>query len=167
MSEQQLDKDGQQSQADANQPQFQIQRIYVKDISFEAPHSPHIFQSEWKPAVELELNTDSKQLTSNYHEVILKVSATAKISEKIAFLVEVQMAGVFLISNFENEQTNHMLGSYCPNILFPYVREAIADIINRGGFPQFNLSPVNFDALYADHVHNLRTNATQNEEVSA
>lgn len=143
--------------------QFSIQRIYVKDVSFESPNSPSVFQNEWKPNVELELNTFSKPVAPNHHEVVLKVNVTAKIGDKIAFLAEVQQAGIFVISNFDNNQTLHMLGSYCPNILFPYIRETISDVIIRGGFPQFILSPVNFDALYAQHLQKMSQNQDQNQ----
>lgn len=133
-------------------PQFEIQRIYVKDISYEAPNTPGTFTEEWKPEVQLNLETKSNRIHDNTHEVVLSVTATVTTNKKSAFLIEVHQAGIFLISNLPNEQLHQMLGSFCPNILFPYVREVISDIIVRGGFPQLLLAPVNFDALYAQHL---------------
>lgn len=135
-----------------NQPQFEIQRIFVKDISFESPNTPHTFVEEWKPEVNLNLETKSNKVQENLHEVVLSITATVTTSKKTAFLIEVHQAGVFMINGFPNDQLHQMLGSFCPNILFPYAREAISDIVVRGGFPQLILAPVNFDALYAQHM---------------
>ena len=137
-------------------PQFEIQRIYVKDISYEAPNTPGTFTEEWKPEVQLNLETKSNRIHDNTHEVVLSVTATVSSNKKSAFLIEVHQAGIFLISNLPNEQLHQMLGSFCPNILFPYVREVISDIIVRGGFPQLLLAPVNFDALYAQHLQSQK-----------
>lgn len=133
-------------------PQFEIQRIFVKDISYEAPNTPHTFAEEWKPEVQLNLETKSNRIQDNMHEVVLSVTATVTSNKKSAFLIEVHQAGIFHISNLPNEQLHQMLGSFCPNILFPYVREVISDIVVRGGFPQLILAPVNFDALYTQHL---------------
>ena len=133
-------------------PQFEIQRIFVKDISFEAPNTPHTFVEEWKPEVTLNLETKSNRIQDNLHEVVLSITATVTSSKKTAFLIEVQQAGVFMINGFPNEQLHQMLGSFCPNILFPYAREVVSDMVVRGGFPQLILAPVNFDALYAQHI---------------
>lgn len=137
---------------DSQAPQFEIQRIFVKDISFESPNTPHTFVEEWKPEVSLNLETKSNRVQDNMHEVILSITATVNTGKKTAFLIEVHQAGVFLINNFPSEQLHQMLGSFCPNILFPYAREVISDIVVRGGFPQLILAPVNFDALYAQHM---------------
>jgi preprotein translocase subunit SecB len=137
---------------DENAPQFEIQRIFVKDLSFEAPNTPHTFVEEWKPEVSLNLETKSNRIQDNMHEVVLSITATVSTGKKTAFLIEVEQAGVFMIKNFPNEQLHHMLGSFCPNILFPYAREVVSDIVVRGGFPQLILAPVNFDALYAQHM---------------
>lgn len=137
---------------DTSAPQFEIQRIFVKDISFEAPNTPHTFVEEWKPEVSLNLETKSNRIQDNLHEVVLSITATVSTSKKTAFLIEIQQAGVFLINGFPNDQLHQMLGSFCPNILFPYAREVISDIVVRGGFPQLILAPVNFDALYAQHM---------------
>jgi len=139
-------------QATNTTPQFEIQRIFIKDISYEAPNTPHTFVEEWKPEVQLNLETKSNRIQDNIHEVVLSVTATVTSNKKSAFLIEVHQAGIFLISSLPNEQLRQMLGSFCPNILFPYVREAISDIIVRGGFPQLLLAPVNFDALYTQHL---------------
>lgn len=139
---------------EANNPQFEIQRLYIKDVSFEAPNTPHTFVEEWKPEVELNLETRSSRIQDNTHEVILSVTASVKTAKKPAFVVEVQYAGVFVISGLPDEQLKQMLGSFCPTILFPYAREVISDLVVRGGFPQLILAPVNFDALYAQHLSN-------------
>lgn len=141
-----------QQDKEAQAPQFEIQRIFVKDISFESPNTPHTFVEEWKPEVSLNLETKSNRIQDNVHEVVLSITATVNTGKKTAFLIEVHQAGVFLINHFPSEQLHQMLGSFCPNILFPYAREAISDIVVRGGFPQLILAPVNFDALYAQHM---------------
>src|SRR3990167_7645343 len=133
-------------------PQFEIQRIFTKDISFEAPNTPHTFVEEWKPEVTLNLETKSNKVQDNLHEVVLSITATVNSNKKTAFLIEVHQAGVFMINGFTNDQLHQMLGSFCPNILFPYAREVISDMVVRGGFPQLILAPVNFDALYAQHM---------------
>lgn len=135
-----------------NGPQFEIQRIFVKDLSFEAPNTPHTFVEEWKPEVALNLETKSNRIQDNVHEVVLSITATVTTSKKTAFLIEVQQAGLFVINGFPQQQLHQMLGSFCPNILFPYAREVVSDMVVRGGFPQLILAPVNFDALYAQHM---------------
>jgi preprotein translocase subunit SecB len=133
-------------------PSFEIQRIYIKDLSYEAPNTPHTFTENWKPEVQLNLETKSTRIQDNIHEVVLSVTATVTSNKKSAFLVEIQQAGIFLINGFPSDQLHHMLGSFCPNILFPYAREVVSDLVVRGGFPQLILAPVNFDALYAQHI---------------
>ncbi len=135
----------------ANQQQFSIQKIYLKDVSFESPNSPAVFTGEWKPEVNVQLNTEIKGLDNNMHEVTLSVTVTAKQQDKTAFLVEIKQAGLFQLAGFEQEQLGGMLGAYCPETLFPYAREAISDLVTKGGFPQLLLSPVNFNALYMQH----------------
>lgn len=143
------------------QPQFEIQRIFIKDLSFEAPNTPHTFVEEWKPEVTLNLETKSNRIQENLHEVILSITATVSTGKKTAFLIEVQQAGVFMLNNFPNDQLHHMLGSFCPNILFPYAREVVSDLVVRGGFPQLILAPVNFDALYTQHLEQQQGSGTQ------
>jgi len=142
----------QSTASDSKTPQFEIQRIFIKDISFEAPNTPHTFVEEWKPEVSLNLETKSNRIQDNVHEVVLSITATVNTSKKTAFLIEVHQAGVFMISGFTSEQLHQMLGSFCPNILFPYAREVVSDMVVRGGFPQLILAPVNFDALYNQHM---------------
>ena len=144
------------------QGQFSIQKIYTRDISFEAPNSPAIFSQEsWEPEINVQLNSRAGSMENNMHEVVLSVTVTAKVGEQTAYLVEVQQAGVFQTTGFDDQQLGHLLGSFCPNILFPYVREAISDLIARGGFPQMLLQPVNFDALYAQHLQQQQAEAQQ------
>lgn len=135
--------------------QFALQKIYLKDTSFETPNSPAIFTEKWEPEVNIEIHTSGKQLAEGVHEVVLALTVTATQGDKTAYLVEVHQAGIFTVKGFELEEMGRMLGSYCPNILFPYVREAVSDIVARGGFPQLLLTPVNFDALYAQHRQQL------------
>ncbi len=136
----------------ATGPQFAIQRIYTKDISFETPNSPAIFQKEWQPEVKLDIDTRSNTIAENTFEVILAVTVTATVEGQTAFLAEVQQAGIFTIGNLPKEQIGAMIGAYCPTTLFPYARETISNLVNRGSFPQLNLAPVNFDALFASYV---------------
>ncbi|AIY66096.1 protein-export chaperone SecB [Pseudoalteromonas piratica] len=136
----------------AEGPQFAVQRIYVKDVSFETPNSPAIFQKEWAPEVKLDLDTRSNKLDEGVFEVVLSVTVHATIGEETAFLCEVQQAGIFAIGVANEGQLAHMLGAFCPNVLFPYARETVSNMVNRGTFPQLNLAPVNFDALFAQYV---------------
>jgi len=134
------------------QQQFAIQKIFIKDVSFESPNAPAVFsEGEWKPEVNVQINTETRALSEELHEVTLSITVTAKQLEKTAFLVEVKQSGIFHISGFEQEQMGGMLGAYCPETLFPYAREAISDLVTKGGFPQMLLSPVNFNALYMQH----------------
>ncbi|QLK87587.1 protein-export chaperone SecB [Arsenophonus endosymbiont of Aphis craccivora] len=141
---------------------FQIQRIYTKDISFETPSAPNIFQQEWQPEVKLDLDTSSSELAEHVYEVILRVTVTASVAEETAFLCEVQQAGIFSIDGIEESQRAHCLGAYCPNILLPYARECITNLVSRGTFPQLNLAPVNFDALFMNYLQQQHTAETEN-----
>src|SRR5690349_23370628 len=114
-----------QSTTTPTTPQFEIQRIFLKDLSFEAPNTPQTFVEEWKPEVTLNLETKSNRVQDNLHEVVLSITATVTTSKKTAFLIEVHQAGIFRIENFPADQLHQMLGSFCPNILFPYAREAV------------------------------------------
>ena len=141
--------------------QFNIQRIFTKDVSFETPNSPAIFQKEWTPEIKLDMDTRSNKLDENVYEVVLALTVTATIGEETAFLCEIQQAGIFSIAELEELQMAHMLGAYCPNILFPYAREAVAGLVNRGTFPQLNLAPVNFDALFSQYMQQRAAQAEQ------
>ncbi|KPK38024.1 MAG: preprotein translocase subunit SecB [Gammaproteobacteria bacterium SG8_47] len=131
--------------------QFAIQKIYIKDSSFEAPGTPESFKHKWEPKVNLELHTDGRGLAEDTYEVVLSLTVTVTNQDATAFLVEVQQAGIFHMKGFKDGELEAMLGSFCPNILFPYAREAVSDTVTRGGFPQLLLAPVNFDALFAQH----------------
>ena len=131
---------------------FEIQKIYVKDLSFETPNSPKIFTDKWNPKTDVHIQTENNKLDEKIFEVCIVVTVTASQDETTAFLVEVKQAGIFFIENFPEDQHKQLLGSYCPNILFPFAREVIAELITKGGFPQLLLNPVNFDALYQQHL---------------
>lgn len=138
--------------AEQQGPEFAIQRIYMKDSSFEAPKAPEIFREQWEPTVSIDLQTSSKKIEDKIYEVVLGVTVTVKIKETVAFLVEVKQAGIFSIGAFPEDQMNQLLGSFCPNILFPYARESITSMVTRGGFPQLYLAPINFDAVYQQQL---------------
>ena len=126
-----------------------IGKIYLKDFSFESPQTPEVFrQSDWKPQTDLNLRSSHTALADNHHEIVLTVTIEAKADDKTIFLVELQQAGLFEISGYEGEELGAILGSFCPNMLFPYARETVASLIQKGGFPEFVLQPINFDALY-------------------
>ncbi len=133
---------------EGKEPGLELQKFYLRDVSFEAPGVPQVFQKKWDTNLNLELNTSHRKISDNIYEVSLKLSAKVELQDETAFLVEVDQAGVFNIINFEAQQLNHMLNSYCPNILFPYAREVITDLTMKGGFPPLILAPINFDGLY-------------------
>lgn len=131
-----------------NDAQFLVQKVYVKDISFETPNTPEVFKMEWKPEVEMNMSNKATPIGDDHFDVVLTVTLTVKIGDKTAYLVEVNQAGIFLIKNLPDDVVDRMLSIVCANILFPFVREAVSDVVTRGGFPQLLLAPVNFDALY-------------------
>jgi len=136
-------------------PQFSILRIYLKDVSFEIPNAPQVFKEEWKPEINLQLNTEVSALDADTYEVVLNVTVTAQQGDKTGFLAEVQQAGIFTLKGFDETQKGPMLGAYCPNTLYPFAREAISDLVAKGGFPQVLLAPINFDALYAQNIDQI------------
>lgn len=136
--------------SEQNQPQFAIQRIYIKDLSFEGPNSPEIFQKDWKPDLKVDLDTSSRKLDGDFFESTLKITVKVSSSDQEAFICEVEQAGIFTVLNFTDEQREHLLGSICSEILFPYAREAISDAVSKGGFPQLLLAPINFEAYYQE-----------------
>ncbi len=148
-------------QANAPKREFGLQRIYIKDISFETPNSPDIFKQEWKPESNLNLNSTVNKLSDDIFEITLTITLTTKIADKTAYLAEVQQAGIFFIRGFEEKDMGPMLGAYCPNVLFPYARELISDLVTKGSFPQMLLAHVNFDALYAQHQQQQAAKATE------
>lgn len=137
---------------EANDAQFMIQRIYIKNLSFETTNTPAIFQQKWEPELNLDLNTQHTKLEEGVYEVSLTVTATVKNSNATAFLVEVQQAGIFTIQGPTADQLDHLLNSFCPSLLFPYAREIISSEVIRGSFPQLVLAPINFDTLYMQQL---------------
>jgi preprotein translocase subunit SecB len=157
-----------QPQATGN-PEFGIQQIFVKDVSFETPTKHQLPDKTWHPNIDVELNASTTKLADNLYQVQLAITTTAKVEDKTAFLVEVKQAGIFSIKNFSDPQLHRMLGSYCPNVLFPYARELISDMVTRGGFPPLYLAPINFDVLYDQQLQKQQaqkqsTAATQTEK---
>lgn len=151
----------------AEQPaqKFEIQKVYIKDLSFETPNSPKIFTDKWTPKTDVHIQTENDKLDEKVFEVVITVTVTATQEETTAFLVEVKQAGIFFIENFPKEQHKQLLGSYCPNILFPFARETVAELVTKGGFPQLLLNPVNFDALYQQHLNAVKETKQNPEQI--
>jgi len=147
----------------AQKGQFGVQRIFVKDVSFESPNTPDVFRSQWNPKINMDLNTASKKLGDDIYEVVLTLTVKAENDEKTAFLVEVQQAGIFKIGGLEGPALHQAVGAFCPNLLFPYAREAIDSLVIKGSFPALMLAPVNFDAIYAQ---SLQQQAQQEKETA-
>ena len=126
-----------------------ISKIYLKDFSFESPQTPGIFRkSEWKPQTNLNLRSEHNPVDDDHHEIVLTITVEAQEGDTTCFLIELQQAGIFEIAGYEGDELKAIIGSFCPNILFPYARESISSLIQKGGFPEFVLQPINFDALY-------------------
>ncbi|MGH8597177.1 MAG: protein-export chaperone SecB, partial [Gammaproteobacteria bacterium] len=139
--------------------QLGIQKIYVKDLSFEAPNSPAVFTEQLNPTLDLHFGNATNALGNDLHEVVLTVTATVKQSEKTVYLVEVKQAGIFNITGFAAQHLPAILATACPNVLFPFAREAICDLVTKGGFPQLLLAPVNFEMLYAQEIQRRRASS--------
>ncbi|MEX3548365.1 MAG: protein-export chaperone SecB [Burkholderia sp.] len=135
-----------------NQPFFNIQRIYLKDLSLEQPNSPAIFLEQDMPSVEVEVDVKAERLAESVYEVVVSGTVTAKVKDKVAFLIEAKQAGIFDICNIPGEQIDQLVGIACPTILFPYLRSNIADAITRAGFPPIHLAEINFQALYEQRL---------------
>jgi preprotein translocase subunit SecB len=148
---------------DQGQAQLVLQKIYVKDASFEAPGAPQIFQEEMSPQLQLNMNQKVTALAQDVYEVVLTLTLTCSAVDKTAYLVEVQQAGVFTISGFDARNLDAVIGTYCPNTLFPYARQMISDLIQAGGFPPYFLQPINFDQLYADTLRRRAEQGTGSE----
>ena len=147
--------------------QFVIQKIYLKDVSFEAPNSPAVFaDGEWKPEINIQLNTSHQVIAQDVYELVLTITITAKQNEKTAFLVEVKQAGLFTMAGFEDENRAGMLGAYCPEVLFPFAREAVADFVNKGGFPPLLITPVNFQALFSQQIEQQKQTAEADKDTA-
>ena len=147
----------------ANGPAFTVEKIYVKDVSFESPNSPTIFNENVQPELQLNLNQKVQRLSDTAFEVVLGVTLTCKAGDKTAYVAEVEQAGVFGLVGLEPQAVDVLLGTQCPNILFPYIRSMVSDLIQAGGFPPFYLQPINFDGLYAE---TLRQRQQQGEAPS-
>ena len=145
----------------AQRGQFEIRKIYVKNVSLETPNSPQIFREQWKPSVHMDISNSADDLGENLYDVTLSVTATVSHEDKTVYLAEVQQAGIFLMADFPMEIRGRMVATVCPNILFPYVRETISDLVTRAGFPQLLLAPVNFDALYQQHLQKRAAESQQ------
>ena len=134
----------------APERQLAIQKIYMKDFSFESPRAPEVFtRTDWSPKTDLNLRSSHTALGDTVHEIVLTVTVETKEEDQTVFLVELQQAGIFHIEGYGEEELKAIIGSFCPNILFPYARESISTVVSKGGFPEFLLQPINFDALYA------------------
>lgn len=144
----------------ATGPAFTVEKIYVKDVSFESPNAPTIFNDQVQPELQLNLNQQVQRLGENAFEVVLAVTLTCQAGERTAYVAEVKQAGVFGLVGLDPQSIDVLLGTQCPNILFPYVRQLISDLIQAGGFPPFFLQPINFEALYAE---SLRQRAAQGD----
>lgn len=137
----------------APEKQVAIHKIYAKDFSFESPRSPEVFKkTDWQPKTNLNLRSSHTVISGDSYEVVLTLTIEAKEEEDIIFLIELQQAGLFHIAGYEEEELKAVIGSFCPNILFPFARETIASTVAKGGFPEFLLQPINFDALYAHGI---------------
>ncbi len=137
---------------DAPAQHFSIQKLYLRDVSFENPNSPQIYGgNSWDPKMEMGIESSSRRIGEEQFEVVLKVTVEAKVNDSTAYLIEVHQAGVFVAHGFDEAALGPLLGSYCPNILYPFAREEVSSLAIKGGFPQLVLEPINFDALYAQH----------------
>ena len=142
----------QTSEDQATAPQLEAHKIYLKDFSLEVPTPMTEIGQNWQPQLNLEINADSKALAeASTYEVVLKLKVTVTSNSKTAFVIEVDQAGIFGLNGMEEEQSKHTLGVFCPNLLYPYLREVVAEHVVKAGFPQLNLAPINFDALYAEN----------------
>lgn len=152
------------SEAENKQGLFSIQRIFVRDVSFESPNVPELFLNDWAPEIKVDFQTRSRKIDENVFEVVLGVTASAKNGDKVAFCVEVHQSGIFALADFPEPQLAYMIGSMCPSILFPYAREAVSELVTKGGFPPLLLAPVNFDALYFEHQAKQAANQSAEKE---
>lgn len=161
MAEEKQKSNGAGDATQAPAQQFSLQRLYLKDLSFEAPMGAEAFGKNWKPQVNQEINSRNTKLADDTYEVVLSLTITVKLEDKVVFLVEIQQAGIFLLKGFEPPQLGHVMGTLCLQILFPYAREAIDNIVVKGSFPALMLPPVNFDALYQQAVQQAQEKKQQ------
>ena len=160
MSDQPISNGAAAPAPEASGPQFTVEKIYIKDVSFEAPNAPAVFNEQGQPQLQMNLNQRVQRLNDNAFEVVLGVTLTCKAGDKTAYVAEVQQAGIFGLMGLEAQAVDVLLGTQCPNILFPYVRQLVSDLVQAGGFPPFFLQPINFEALYAE---SLRQRAAQGD----
>jgi preprotein translocase subunit SecB len=139
--------------------QVLLQRIYLKDASVEVPQAPQVFTRQWTPQIDVQVGTAAMPLAANTQQVMLSITVTAKLGEDVAFLVEIHQAGIFDISGFPEAEVQAVVAGYCPGVIFPFAREAIADLVQRSGFPPILLQPINFEALYVEHLTRTREQA--------
>ena len=140
---------------EAQQPQpatFQIEKMYVKDMSLEIPHAPKVFLEQVQPQLEVQINTGAENFAEGYYEVSVTATVTARVGERTLFLAEAVQAGIFALRNVPAAELGALLGIACPTVLFPYLRETISDLVIRGGFPPLLLSPISFEQLYLQRL---------------
>lgn len=148
--------------SEEQQAQLALERIYTKDVSFEVPGA-QVFTQEWQPELNINLSSAAEKIDPTHYEVSLKVVVEAKNANETAFLVDVTQSGIFLISGVEDERLPYILGAYCPNILFPFLREAVNDLVTKGSFPQLLLTPINFDAEFEANMQRAEIAATEGQ----
>ena len=154
--------------ADAQQgPTFTVEKLYVKDVSFEAPNAPQVFNEQGQPDLQMKLNQKVQRLAENAFEVSLGITLTCTLNDKTAYLAEVEQAGVFVLAGFEEHILDAMLGIQCPNILYPYAAAAVGQLINSGGFPPFPMQPINFEGLYGETLRQRAEQAQQGGDALA
>jgi len=161
MADNEASSESTQANQEKGQAGFALQRIYVKDLSFESPNSPQIFQKQWKPEVKMDLSTKNKKIAENLYEVVISVTLTVSVEGMTAYIVEVQQAGIFAVQGVEGPQLAQALNAFCPNLLFPYLRETIDTTVVKGSFPAMMLAPVNFDAIFAQAVMQKQKEAAE------
>ena len=147
------------------EPVFQIQRVYLKDLSLEQPNSPEILLNQEQPSVEIQLGVDAKPVSDGLFEITVTATVHTKIEDKTVFLVEAKQAGIFEIRNMQNEQLGAILGIACPQIVYPYLRSNVADIIQRGGFPPVHMAEINFQAMYEQQQADTAVAATEAPQI--
>ena len=153
------------AEADFN-PQLAIDRVYLRDASFESPKAPDIFAADWQPKVQVDINARNTHLDGPRHEVVLTITIEAKLGEETAMIVELQQAGIFRLENMDDELRQHVLATACPTALFPYARETVDSLVTKGTFPPYMLAPVNFDALYSEAKRRWNADQADNSFVN-
>ncbi len=145
---------------DTKQPEFGMEKIYVKDLSLEIPHAPQIFLDRTSPQIDVQLHTQANSIEESLYEVLVVTTVTAKLEQKVMFLIEAKQAGIFRLRNIPTQDLEQVLAVMCPNILFPYLREVVSDIAVRAGFAPVLLNPINFDMIYQQHKAQAQTTST-------